>query len=95
MEYGEYNIQGTTISSSNIIKDLGIHVDNNLKFHAHAASVISKANHTLGIMYKSFHFTENRMFFTLYKSLVRSVIEYGNRIWGPNYILDQQNIERI
>jgi len=28
-EYGEHNILGTTISSSDIIKDLGIHIDSN------------------------------------------------------------------
>ena len=46
-EYGEYNIQGTTISSSDTIKDLGVLTDDNLKFHSHATSVISKANQTL------------------------------------------------
>ena len=35
------------------------------------------------------------MFVTLYKSLVRPVIEYGNIIWGPHYSLDQQNIKNI
>ena len=35
------------------------------------------------------------MFVTLYKSLVKPVIEYGNIIWGPHYSLDQQNIEKI
>ena len=33
------------------------------------------------------------MFVTLYKSLVRPVIEYGNTIWGSYYILDQQHIK--
>jgi len=35
------------------------------------------------------------MYTTLYKTLVRPVIEYGNSVWGPHYILDQQNIEKI
>ena len=35
------------------------------------------------------------MFITLYKTLVRSMIEYSNSVWGPYYILDQQNIEKI
>jgi len=26
---------------------------------------------------------------------VRPVIEFGNFIWGPHYIVDQQNIEKI
>jgi len=34
------------------------------------------------------------MFITLYKTLVRPMIEYGNSVWGPYYyILNQQNIE--
>ena len=28
-------------------------------------------------------------------SLVRSVIEYGNIIWGPYYVMDQQAIEKV
>ena len=35
------------------------------------------------------------MFVTLYKSLVRLVIEYGNTIWGAHYFLGQPNIEKI
>jgi len=93
--YGEYNIHDTIISSSETIKDLGIHIDSNLKFHNHTASVISKANRLLAIIHKSFHFSDNYMFLTLYKSLVRPVIKYGNAIWGPHYLLDQQNIKRI
>ena len=33
------------------------------------------------------------MFINLYKSLVRPIIEYGNTMWGPYYILDQQSIK--
>ena len=43
--YGEYNIQGTQISSSDTIKDLGILIDDNLKFHACTTSVIAKPSH--------------------------------------------------
>jgi len=65
--YGEYNIQGIAITSTDTIKDLGV---NNLKFHAHTESVTSKANRTLAIMHKTFQFTDNHMFTTLYKTLV-------------------------
>ena len=40
-------------------------------------------------------FTDKTMFLNLYKSLVRPIIEYGNVIWGPSYILDQQSIEYV
>ena len=28
-------------------------------------------------------------------SLVRPVIEYGNVIWGPHYVMDKQAVERV
>ena len=31
----------------------------------------------------------------LYKSLVRPLLEYGNLIWGPFYILDQRLVENV
>ena len=46
-KYGEYNIQDTIISSSDTINDLGVLIHDNLKFHSHATSAISKAIHTL------------------------------------------------
>ena len=35
-------------------KDLGVLVDNELKFHQHTASVVAKANYLLAIINKSF-----------------------------------------
>ena len=93
--YGSYSINGIQISPNDSIKDLGVIVDNQLKFHEHANSVVTKANRTLAIIRKSFNFTDKTMFLSLYKSLVRPIIEYGNAIWGPHYILDQQSIESV
>ena len=35
------------------------------------------------------------MFPMLYKTFVRPILEYVNVIWGPFYITDQQNIEKV
>ena len=93
--YGTYNIQGNLIPPSESVKDLGVIIDDKLKFHDHVASVTAKANRTLAVIHKSFHFTSGNMYINLYKSLVRPIIEYGNTIWGPHYILDQHSIEQI
>jgi len=31
----------------------------------------------------------------LYKSFVWPILEYGNIVWGPQFILDQQSVEKI
>ena len=77
---------------------MGVIIDDKLKFHDHVASVTAKANRTLAVIHKSFHFTSGNMYINLYKSLVRPIIEYGN-IYHlgtmSHYILDQHSIEQI
>jgi len=31
----------------------------------------------------------------LFKTLVCPILEYGNAIWGPHFILDQRKIEKV
>ena len=35
------------------------------------------------------------MLLSLYKTIVRPIVEYGNVIWGPHFALDQQSLEKI
>ena len=35
------------------------------------------------------------MLVRLYKSMVRPILEYGNIIWGPHYLMDQKKVETI
>ena len=35
------------------------------------------------------------MLVSLYRSMVRAILEYGNVIWGPHYLLDQKKVETI
>ena len=48
--------------------DLGLIVDRGLKFSEHINKKISKANKTLGLIFKSFAFMDKDTFITLFKS---------------------------
>ena len=76
-------------------KDLGVHIDHQLKFHDHTATAVSKANQILAVIRSSFENLDDDMLPRLYKTLVRPHLEYGNLIWGPHYRLDQQAVERV
>ena len=65
-------------------KDLGVLFDSCLKFHQHITSI---ANGILGLIKKSFESLDPDMLARLFKTLVRPIIEYGNTIWGPHFIL--------
>ena len=76
-------------------KDLGILVDDKLKFHTHTSSVIKKANSILGLIKRSFSVLDENTLPRLYTSMVRPHLEYGNVIWGPHYKGDIKAIEKV
>ncbi len=47
-------MDGTRLESVTEEKDLGILIDDELKFHKHVSAAISKANQTLGIVKRTF-----------------------------------------
>ena len=64
-------------------KDLGILIDDKLKFHKQMTAVISKASKILAVVWHSYTNLNKSTLLLLYQSLVRSFLEYGNAIWGP------------
>ena len=76
-------------------KDLGVIIDDSLKFHEHTASAVKKANQILGVIKKSYNARDKTTICTLYKALVRPHLEYGNAIWGPFFLGDIIKIEAV
>ena len=76
-------------------KDLGVGVDNRLKFHKHAASAVKQANKVLGLIKHSFTALDDTTLPLLYTSMVRPHLEYGNIIWGPHFKEDMKAVERV
>ena len=64
--YGEYNFNGVVVSPSNLVKDLGVLIDNKFKFHNLSSVVASKANRMLAIISKSFRYMDGNIFFSIY-----------------------------
>ena len=90
-----YMLNDHTLETTYSEKDLGIYIDNCLKFHVHTAAVTKKANQILGIIKKSYTTRDATTIPILYKAMVRPLLEYGNTIWGPFYQKDVQAVEAI
>ena len=92
---GSYYINGSVITPTESVKDLGIIVDPSLKFHIHTSTVTARANRMLALINKLFEYLSTNMLLQLHKSFVRPILEYGNAVWGPMFVLDQQSVEKI
>ena len=63
--------------------DLGVLFKSNLKFDEHIDNTINKVNRIIGLIKRKFKFIDKDLFLTLYKSLIRSHLDYGNLIFYP------------
>ena len=76
-------------------KNLGVIVDEQLKFHEHTAVASKKENQILGLIKISYSSRDPYTIKTLYKTMVRPHLEYGNAMWGPVYLGDIHKVEKI
>ena len=76
-------------------KDLGVLVDEQLKFRRQVAAAITKANQTLGIIRHWMELLDAHVLPLLFKTLVCPHKEYGNVVWGPFNKEDQLLVERV
>jgi len=71
----------TTLDITHTEKDLGIIVDEDLKFHMHIANAVNKAS---GMKVPR-----------LFTAMVRPHLEYGNVIWHPRYRRDKLEVGEV
>ena len=77
------------------INDLGIIFDTDLKFNIHINEKVKKAYSILGVINRNFKYMSKQTFILIYKSMVRSHLEYGNCVWSPTRIMDIEKLERV
>ena len=89
-----YTLDNKSLATSMCIKDLGIWIDDKLKFHERTSATIAKANCILAIIKRSFNVNVNT-FLRLYKAFFRPVLEYLNVVWGPTFLTHQRSLEKV
>ena len=95
LENRTYNMDDVILRNVKQEKDIGVIVDDQLKFEDHMYEKIKKANNMMGLIRRSFIHLDEEMFLKLYKALVRPHLEYANVIWHPTKIKDITAIENV
>jgi len=80
----KYYLSSTALESVDAIKDQGVVFDSELSFVSHRKEKINRAYSMLGLIKRNFIYLTEEAFVTLYKSLVRSHLEYANSVWNPH-----------
>jgi hypothetical protein len=64
-------------------------------FKQHVAAEVNKAFSMLGILKRNFRHMDSNIFVILYKTMVRSHLEYANSVWAPHTTKLVDDIERV
>ena len=90
-----YNVGGSDLAFSSNCRDLGVMVDNKLKFHSHIRSVTSKAA-GLSVNLLGATLCRSREFMvTLFISHIRPLLEFSSCVWNVGYVMDSVLLERV
>ena len=83
------------IFPSSDVRDLGVFVDNKLNWRTHYNIIVLKAKQLSGWILNTFYTRSQETMMTLFKSLVRSRLEYCAEVWNPHLLKDINFLEKI
>ena len=90
-----YSMNGNVLSETNTCTYLGITIEANLKWHAHSANAIHKANNVLGLLRRNIGSCSSETKTLAYNTLVRPCLEYATAAWDPHLKTHIDGIEMV
>ena len=83
-----YKLYGNELEHVFEEKDLGVHIDSELRFDEHVSIKVNKVNAMVGLIRCSFSFLDGELFKTIFTSFVQTQLEYVQTAWHP-FLLKQ------
>ena len=89
-------LNGTNVTQSEIQKHLGMFQDSKLDFKEYTQNVLNKVSKTIGLLHKLQKILPRPPLITIYKSLIRTHLDYGDIIYDQAYNVSfHQKLESI
>ena len=78
------------------VKDLGVFIDNDLKFTSHINKLLTKVKQKVGWVMRNFKSKNHFILKTLWRSLIQPHLDYCSPLWfNPNNLTQVREIENI
>lgn len=89
------NTGSVALSVLDVVKDLGVFIDNHLTFTKQLDSVIGKAKQRIYLILKSFQSRDIRLLVSAYKTYILPILDYCSSIWSPHKVTDIDRLENV
>ena len=91
----QLTLNGHVLRTTNEVKDLGVIIDNHLKFSTQIFNVVSKANARACLIHKCFLSRDVATLVRAFTTYVRRHLEYASIVWSPVYTKYIQRLESV
>ena len=90
-----YTLEGAVLENVDSIKYLRVTITNDLRWNTHISNICTKANRTLGFLWRTLFSCPQNVKEAAYKSMVRPILEYGSSVWDPHPDKLQEELEKV
>ena len=90
-----YRVDGQAVRWVSSHKDLGVTVDESLKFHDHITTIVRVANGMTSNLLSSTLARDAEFVLNIYTMHVRPILEYGSSVWNTGYLGDLHALECV
>ena len=91
----QYTLCSNELEHVSAEKDLGVTIDDELKFEEHITRKIQVANGIVGQIRRSFSYLNAETFRRLYVAFVRPHLEYCQAVWSPHLLRNIDALENV
>jgi hypothetical protein len=88
-----FTLNGHVINDEEGEKDIGVFVDQRMKFSGHCQQIAAKANSLVFRIFQSFVTRDPKTMFSIFKTYVRPVLEHNSSVWSPYLKEDIMRVE--
>ncbi len=79
-----YSVDGVVLPSHTCVRDLGVLVSSDLRFSEHCSNIAQLASTKVNMIFNCFLNRKTTFLVHLYKTYVRSRLEYASQVWNPS-----------
>jgi hypothetical protein len=94
-ETNTYKLLGQDIETVTQEKDIGVIIDSELTFENHLCEKVKKATSIFAVMRRTFKHLDTKSFLVIYKTLVRTHLDYASSVWAPYKMKYIEKIESV
>lgn len=94
--FSSYTLCGHVLREVDTIRDLGVIIDNKLRFNNHINNIVNRSFRLLGFVLRNCReFKSPLSKICVFNCLVRSILEYCSPVWTPMYDIHKKRVESI